>query len=77
MAKAPAWAQVKLRVSWGEIPDAGDELVITSTGRRYQVLGVRGRSLQCLVLPPDAPTDAEGRVWQWQWARRRNVPRTG
>lgn len=73
MAKAPAWAQVKLRVSWGEIPDAGDELVITSTGRRYQVLAVNGRTMRCLVLPPDAPVDPEAQVWQWQWCGKKRT----
>jgi len=65
---APPWAQVKLRVCWGDVPEVGDELRF-KTGRRYQVIGVKGRGLQCLVLPPDAPV--QGRVLEWEWASRR------
>jgi hypothetical protein len=64
----PAWGQVKLRVAFGDIPDAGVELRM-ATGRRYQVIGVRGRSLTCLVLPPEAET--QGDVWSWQWTPRK------
>lgn len=64
---APPWAQVKLRCCWGDVPDVGDELHF-KTGRRYQVIGVKGRALQCLVLPADAPV--QGRVLAWQWASR-------
>lgn len=70
MSKSPPWAQVKLRVSFGPIPEAGDELRIVSTGRRYQVLGVKGRAMRCLVLPADAPVDPGSRIWDWQWAGR-------
>ncbi len=65
---SPAWSQVKLRCMWGDVPEPGDELRFR-TGRRYQVIGVRGRALQCLVLPVDAPV--QGRVLAWQWATRR------
>ena len=65
---APAWADVKLRCNTGELPEPGTELV-TPTGRRYQVIGARGRTLRCIVLPPDAPV--QGRVLDWQWAGRR------
>jgi hypothetical protein len=64
----PAWAQVKLRVASGDVPEFSDELHMAS-GRRYQVIGVRGKTLTCLVLPPDAPIG--GRVIAWQWAPRR------
>lgn len=65
---SPPWSQVKLRVSWGEIPDVGDELRFR-TGRRYQVISVKGRSLRCLVLPADAPV--QGRVLDWMWAPKK------
>jgi len=77
MGKSPPWAQVKLRVSFGDIPDAGDELVMVSTGRRYQVLRVSGRTLRCLVLPADAETDPESRVWSWQWTSRKRKAARG
>lgn len=67
----PAWSQVKLRVAFGEIPDGGDELFIEATGRRYQVLRVAGKTLHCLVLPPDAPVDPEAKVWSWRWVGRK------
>lgn len=66
----PAWAQTKLRHvgPMDGCPEIGDEMRFES-GRRYQVIGVRGRSLQCLVLPQDAPI--QGRVLLSQWMGRR------
>lgn len=57
----PAWSQTKLRHvgPMETCPETGDELRFTS-GRRYQVLGIRGRALQCIILPPEAPV--QGRV---------------
>lgn len=65
----PAWSRVKLRyLFWeGDAPTGGDELR-TSTGRRYQILSVEGRTLDCLVLPKDA--EVQGRVFIWQWGKR-------
>lgn len=65
---APPWAQVKLRVAYGEVPDFGDILQM-KTGRRYQVVGVRGKQLQCLVLPPEAET-GDAKVCEWEWSSR-------
>lgn len=64
---APPWANVELRVSHGEVPPVGAELRMT-TGRRYQVIEVRGRTLSCIVLPPEA--EIQGEVWSWQWTPR-------
>lgn len=64
---APPYADVKLRVTRGDIPEFGTELV-TPTGRRYQVIGSRGKTLRCLVLPPEAPPGYP--VWQWTWDAR-------
>lgn len=66
---APAWAMVKLRVSWGDVPPFGAVLQMR-TGRRYQVIGIHGRTLQALVLPPDAPIEPGTPVLAWQWAPR-------
>lgn len=66
--KAPAWSQVRLRVSWGDMPEFSDILEF-KTGRRYQVIGIKGKGLTCLVLPPEAPTDG-CRVLPWCWAPR-------
>ncbi|MBU0917870.1 MAG: hypothetical protein KKD97_16110 [Gammaproteobacteria bacterium] len=64
----PDWAEVKLRVAWGEIPEFSDVLELAS-GRRYQVIGVRGKTLRCIVLPSTATTDG-CRVIPWQWSKR-------
>lgn len=66
--KAPAWSRVKLRVAFGDVPEPSDILEFR-TGRRYQVLIVRGKTLHCLVLPADA--EADGRVLPWEWAPRK------
>ena len=62
---APAWADVKLRVTHGNVPEPGTELV-TESGRRYQVISISGKkTLHCIVLPPEAePGDP---VWSWKW----------
>ena len=64
----PAWSQVNLRCVDDELPEVGDELR-TPTGRRYQVLNVRGHQMTCLVLPADAAV--QGRVLEWFWVGRR------
>ena len=65
----PAGGFVKLRVSWGDVPEPGDELRMRKTGHRYLVLTVRGKTLRCQVLAADEPTT--GRVISWRWAPRR------
>lgn len=74
--KAP-WDEVKLRVvGESDVPDPGTVLELP-TGRRDQVLSVRGRGLRAIVLPPghdigDAP------VWWWKWEKRtRKARHTG
>lgn len=66
-----AWDRVKLRViGWvGPEPEGGDELR-TGTGRRYQIITVKGRTLECLVLPADA--EVQGRVFHWKWGSRKS-----
>lgn len=64
---APPWANVQLRVTHGEVPPVGAELRMSS-GRRYQVIDVRGRGLSVIVLPPEAET--QGEVWDWRWTPR-------
>lgn len=66
----PAYSQVKLRVLWGEVPEFGDELV-TQRGRRYQVIGVKGKTLTCLVIPASDPPNADGRTLSWFWGARK------
>lgn len=69
MRKA-AFDQVKLRVTWnGERPcEVGDELV-TGTGRRYQVLSIKGKQYTCMVLPGDA--SVQSTQWNLTWNRRK------
>lgn len=66
---APPFSQVKLRVAFGDVPPFGAILQLR-TGRRYQVIGIRGRSLQVVVLPPDANVEPGTPVWEWMWAPR-------
>lgn len=65
----PAWALVKLRVAFGEVPAAGNVLRMRS-GRRYQVIKVAGRTLHALVLPLEHRT-GRAKVIPWCWAPRR------
>jgi hypothetical protein len=69
MPKAP-YDHVKLRVTWhGTEPcEVGDELV-TRTGRRYQVLAMKGKRFDCMVLPPDA--SLQSKQWCLTWNSRR------
>lgn len=45
---APPWAQVKLRCVDDVMPPVGAELRVWNTGRRYQVIGVRELTLNCV-----------------------------
>ena len=58
----------------GDIPPFGAVLVL-ATGRRYQIVGGKGRSLQALVLPPDAPIEPGTEIWSWAWSKRQSRPR--
>jgi hypothetical protein len=62
--------QVRLRVSFGEIPEFGDVLQM-ATGKRYQVIGVKGKQLQALVLKPTDEIEPDTVVWQWRWTSRK------
>lgn len=76
---APPWTEVKLRVSHGEVPEFGTVLMIRSnrtgqlTGRVYQVIGVKGRALRCLVIPPEGLAQIEPGtpIWDWWWTPRK------
>jgi hypothetical protein len=48
-------------------PEAAD-ILRTKSGRSYLILSVRGRRLECVVVPPDAVTS--GSVYEWRWAAR-------
>jgi len=65
-----AWQRSKLSVRWwhGAPPVPGDELH-TKTGRRYLIVRVLPKALDCLVLPADEPVTA-GSVFLWEWAPR-------
>jgi hypothetical protein len=63
---------VKLRVSFGEVPEFGDVLMMAS-GKRYQVVGVTGKSLRALVLKPSDTIEPGTKVWTWQWDSRKKV----
>jgi hypothetical protein len=56
-------------VTWNgaEPCELGDEL-ITRTGRRYLVLGIKGKQFSCMVLPPDAKVESS--QWLLTWNSR-------
>lgn len=62
----PMWGRVTLRYQFweGPKPKAGDGLK-TNTGRTYEILKVRGRQLDCLVVPSDSRI--EGTTFRWLW----------
>lgn len=71
----PAGAMVILHYRWWygqELPAPGDHLV-TSTGRRYLILGVEGKRLDCLVVDRDARPDPGQMEFRWSWAVRRRT----
>ncbi len=70
---APAWADVKLRCTNGATPEPGTELV-TFSGRRYQVLSTRGKTLHCIVLPPEAAPGDPVVSWVWDAVNKRREP---
>lgn len=61
--------RVKLRRAfwYGPEPVAGDALR-TPTGRQYLIMGVNGKTLDCMVDEPGAPVG--GTVFDWEWSRR-------
>ena len=65
---------VKLRVSHGEVPEFGDVLQMAS-GKRYQVIGVNGKTLRALVLKHTDAIEPDTKVWQWQWDSRARAGR--
>lgn len=64
MAQAPPYARVELRMAFGVEPRPGTELH-TRTGRRYEVLGVRGKTITGLVLPATEPVAKKVLFWEW------------
>lgn len=65
----PAGSIVKLRVAFGEVPEFGT-ILETRTGRRYQIVEVKGKSLRCLVLGPN-DLAGDDPVLSWHWVGRR------
>jgi hypothetical protein len=65
-----AFDHVKLSVTWsGPAPcEVGDELV-TVTGRRYQVMQMKGKRFDCMILPPHATV--QSRQWELTWNPRK------
>ena len=63
----PIGGRTKLRVAWGEIPPVPSTLQMPS-GRRYLVIGSRGKTLHVIVLGPKDRAVAP--VIEWRWAAR-------
>lgn len=58
------------RLWWdGPEPEPGDALE-TKTGRKYLILKVRGKQLDCMVITKDEKTNGE--VFKWEWAKRKS-----
>lgn len=68
--KAPIGAMVKLRVEHGDIPPVPCVLV-TDSGRRYDVVNARGKTLHCLVMRYDAEVEEGTPILGWTWTARR------
>lgn len=71
----PIGSLVSLRWRWWyaqELPHAGDHLV-TSTGRRYLIVGVEGKRLECIVIDKDKRPDAGALEFSWSWARMEKI----
>lgn len=68
----PPGAQVKLRLAWGDAPPVPATLVLPS-GRTYTVLGVRGKTITCIVNSP-SDTLIEP-LLSWTWAPRKRKAR--
>ena len=64
----PIGGRTKLRVAWGDVPPVPSTLRMP-TGRRYLVIGARGRTLHVIVLSPR--DRATGPVIAWAWAPRK------
>jgi hypothetical protein len=66
--KRKPYDMVVLRVTWhGDPCEVGDELV-TGTGRRYQIMAIRGKRHDCMVLPADA--EVQSKQWMLVWNKR-------
>lgn len=65
----PPGAQVKLRLAWGDAPPVPSTLILPS-GRTYTVLGVKGKTIHCIVNSPDED-QLEEPLLQWTWATRK------
>lgn len=63
---------VKLRLAWGDPPPVPAVLVFAS-GRRYQVLGIRGKTISTIVLPPG--DEGTGPLVTWRWAPKKGKAR--
>jgi hypothetical protein len=70
----PIGARVRLRLNScaGPMPRRGDALR-TPTGRTYKVIAVKGMTLVCRVVQPDAKI--RGTEYWFRWAPRRSRTR--
>ncbi len=68
-AKAPFGTVVKLRVAFGDVPPLPC-ILLTPSGRRYDVINIRGKTLHCLVMKADADIEEGTPIIQWTWTAR-------
>lgn len=69
ITKNPVGARVKLRVEFGDPPPVPCVL-LTASGRRYDVIGSRGKTLTCIVCSPDDEIEPGTPVLQWTWTAK-------
>lgn len=73
MAKLPPWSMRKITdcaPEGGPHPQGGDFLRFQPSGRMYQVMRRRGKTMHCMVLPDDFDTSkepADAKVWYSTW----------
>lgn len=68
-----SYSLVTLRVTWNSpFPcEVGDELV-TRTGRRYQVMEMKGKAFHCMILPNDATVQSTQHKLVWNQRSKRD-----
>ena len=70
----PIGGLTKLRVAWGEVPPVPSTLRMPS-GRRYLVIGARGRTLHVIVLSPKDRATSPVIAWSWAPRKRKRAVR--
>lgn len=65
--KGPGSFVTLTRMWWKCREPVPGDVLRTATGRRYVIIGVRRRKLDCIVLAPDEADPELARVFEWTW----------